>query len=134
MHPFGRFPDKSAVDMGVAAVLEALHDAGVGWNEVDALYCGHMYAKTGAGQRIVDVLGRTGLPVLNVENACSSGGAVTQLALHALRAGVYRHVVVVGVEKMPRGAMDMDYFPAWRQESGHALNPAQFALAAQRHA
>jgi acetyl-CoA acetyltransferase len=134
MHPFGRFPDQSPVEMGVIAVAEALDDSGLGWDEIDALYCGHMYAKTGAGHRLVDLLGRTGLPVLNVENACSSGGAVTQLAQQALRAGAYRNVVVVGIEKMPRGAMDMDYFPAWRQRSGHALNPAQFALAAQRHA
>lgn len=134
MHPFGRFPDKSAVDMGVLAVVEALDDAGLEWREIDALYCGHMYAKTGAGHRIVDALGRTGLSVINVENACSSGGAVMQLAQHALSAQAYKNVVVVGIEKMPRGAMDMDYFPKWRRQSGHALNPAQFALAAQRHA
>lgn len=134
MHPFGRFPDKSTVQLGVDAVLEALEDSGLEWSEVDALFCGHMYAKTGAGHRIVDLLGRTGIPVINVENACSSGGTVVQLAAQGLRAGAYRHVVVVGVEKMPRGAMDMDYFAEWRQRSGHALNPAQFALGAQRHA
>jgi acetyl-CoA acetyltransferase len=134
MHPFGRFPNLSAVDLGVAAIIEALDDAALGWDQVDALYCGHMYAKTGAGHRIVDLIGRTGLPVINVENACSSGGTVMQLARHSLQADVYRNVVVVGIEKMPRGAMDMDYFPQWRQDSGHALNPVQFALAAQRHA
>ncbi|MDX6551556.1 MAG: acetyl-CoA acyltransferase [Gaiellales bacterium] len=134
MHPFGRFPNKSPIDLGVIAIAEALDDAGLRWDEVDALYCGHMYAKTGAGHRITDLVGRTGLPVFNVENACSSGGAVTQLAQHSLRAGAYRTVVVVGIDKMPRGAMDMDYFAPWRQRSGHALNPAQFALAAQRHA
>ncbi|QLL06232.1 thiolase family protein [Mycobacterium vicinigordonae] len=134
MHPFGRFPDKSPIDLGVEAITEALADAEVSWEDIDALYCGHMYAKTGAGQRIVDLVGRTGLPVINVETACSSGGAVTQLAQHSLRAGVHRTMLVVGIEKMPRGAMDMDYFALWRQRSGHALNPAQFALHAQRHA
>lgn len=134
MHPFGRFPERSAVNFGVAAIAEALDDADVSWDEIDALYCGHMYAKTGAGHRIADLIGRTGIPIINVENACSSGGTVIQLAQHALRAGVYRNVVVVGIEKMPRGAMDMDYFAPWRQKSGHALNPAQFAMAAHRHA
>jgi acetyl-CoA acetyltransferase len=92
-----------------------------------------MYAKTGAGHRIAAVLGATGLPIINLENACSSGGAAIQLARQALVAGEYETVVAVGIEKMPRGMMDMDYFAPWRQRIGHAVNPVQFALAAQRH-
>lgn len=133
MHPFGRFGDKPAVAMGAEAVREALRDAGIDWRDVDAIVCGHMYAKTGAGHRVVDLLGRTGLAVLNVENACSSGGAAVQVAQQALQAGAYRTVVALGIEKMPRGVMDMDYFAPWRRASGHAVNPAQFALAARRH-
>jgi acetyl-CoA acetyltransferase len=132
MHPFGRF-DKTAVQMGAEAVLEALKDAGQNWDDVDALYCGHMYAKTGAGQRIADLLGRTGLPIINVENACSSGGLTVQLARQAIASQTHRTVVAVGVEKMPRGVMDMDYFAPWRQRAGHAVNPAQFAMAIRRH-
>jgi acetyl-CoA acetyltransferase len=134
MHPFGRFEDVSALEMGAAAVREALADAGARWSEVQALFCGHMYAHTGAGQRMTDLLGRTGIPVVNVENACSSGGAALQMASQAVAAGAYDTVVAVGVEKMPRGAMRMDYFEPWRARIGHALNPLQFALGAQRHA
>ena len=74
MHPFGRFPDRSVLELGAAAVAEALGDADVGLADVDALYCGHMYAKTGAGQRLLALIGRTGIPVINLENVCSSGG------------------------------------------------------------
>ena len=133
MHPFGRFDGKSAVQMGAEAVVEALKDADIDWTRIDALFCGHMYAKTGAGQRIADLLGLTGLPVINVENACSSGGLTVQLARDALVAQTYRTVVSLGVEKMPRGVMDMDYFAPWRQRAGHAVNPAQFALAIRLH-
>jgi acetyl-CoA C-acetyltransferase len=133
MHPFGRFEGKSAVEMGAEAVIEALRDAGADWDDVDALYCGHMYAKTGAGQRITNLLGRTGLPVINVENACSSGGLTVQLARQAIASQTHGTVVAVGVEKMPRGVMDMDYYASWRQRAGQAVNPAQFALAIRRH-
>jgi acetyl-CoA acetyltransferase len=133
MHPFGRFPDRSVLELGAAAVAEALADAGIELADVDALYCGHMYAKTGAGQRLLALIGRTGIPVINLENACSSGGAAVQIGDQALASGAYGTVLAVGIEKMPRGAMQMDYFEPWRQDIGHALNPLQFALAARRH-
>jgi len=133
MHPFGRFEEKSAIAMGVEAACEALADAGARWPEVDALYCGHMYAGTGAGHKIAAALGATGIPIVNVENACSSGGAAVQSARQALLSGEYRNVLAVGIEKMPRGFMDMDYFEPWRQQIGHAVNPLQFAFAIRRH-
>lgn len=133
MHPFGRFGEKTAVEMGADALREALTDAEVQWRGVEALLCAHMYAGTGAGHRIATLLGATGIPIVNVENACSSGGAALLLARQALAAGDYRTVAVVGIEKMPRGFMDMDYFEPWRQQVGHAVNPAQFAFAIRRH-
>jgi acetyl-CoA acetyltransferase len=133
MHPFGRFEDKTAVSMGVEALQEALADAGRGWGEVEALFCAHMYAGTGAGHKIARILGQTGIPIINVENACSSGGAAVMAARHALASGEFATVAAVGIEKMPRGFMNMDYFEPWRQRIGHAVNPAQFAFAIQRH-
>ncbi len=133
MHPFGRFPDLSAIDLAVTAVLEALDDADLKWNQIEAVYCGHMYAGTGAGHRLVAQLGRTGIPIINIENACSSGSAAVQQARMALQAGRYSRALAVGLEKMPRGFMSMDYFEPWRRASGHAVNPAQFALAIRRH-
>jgi acetyl-CoA acetyltransferase len=133
MHPFGRFEGKTAVSMGVEALQEALADAGRAWPDVEALFCAHMYAGTGAGHKIARILGQTGIPIVNVENACSSGGAAVMAARQALAAGEFTTVAAVGIEKMPRGFMDMDYFEGWRQQIGHAVNPAQFAFAIQRH-
>jgi acetyl-CoA acetyltransferase len=133
MHPFGRFDGKSAIDMGCDALREALADASVAWPSVQALYCAHMYAGTGAGHKIAARLGATGIPIVNVENACSSGTAAVVLARDALLSGEHDTVAVVGIEKMPRGFMDMDYFDDWRQQAGHAVNPAQFAFAIRRH-
>jgi acetyl-CoA acetyltransferase len=133
MHPFGRFGDKTAVQMGAEALREALADAELEWRRVEALFCAHMYAGTGAGHKIATLLGATGIPIVNVENACSSGGAALMMARQALAAGDYGTVAVVGIEKMPRGFMDMDYFEPWRRRIGHAVNPAQFAFAIRRH-
>lgn len=132
MHPFGRFGAKPAVEMACEAIVEALRDARIAWRDIEAIYCAHMYAGTGAGQRICAILGQTGIPVINVENACSSGGAAIALARQALASGEHGTVLAVGLEKMPRGFMDMDYFEPWRQQAGHAVNPAQFAFATRR--
>ena len=88
------------------------------------IYCAHMYAGTGAGHKIAAVLGATGIPIINIENACSSGTAAMVMARQALLSGEHDTVVAVGIEKMPRGFMDMDYFDFWRQRIGHAVNPA----------
>jgi acetyl-CoA acetyltransferase len=133
MHPFGRFGDKSAIEMGVDAARAALADAGAQWKDVDLLLCGHMYAGTGAGHHISTQLGATGIPIMNLENACSSGGAALRTAVMAVSSGMAEVVLVVGIEKMPRGFMDMNYFEPWRRASGRAVNPAQFAYAIRRH-
>lgn len=133
IHSFGRFADRTAIDLGVHALRGALADASVAWPRIDSLYCAHMYAGTGAGHKIVDVVGRTGLPILNLENACSSGSAAVLMARQALLSGDHDRVAVVGIEKMPRGMMDMNYFSSWRRLSGHASNPVQFAFATKRH-
>lgn len=133
MHPFGRFDGKSPIAMGVEALADALLDAEIEWGEVDALFCAHMYAGTGAGHKIATLLGRTGIPIVNVENACSSGGAAIAVARQAIASGEHGVVAAVGIEKMPRGFMKMDYFEPWRQSIGHAINPVQFAYAIQRH-
>lgn len=133
MHPFGRFDGKSAIDMGVEAARAALADARARWQDVDLLLCGHMYAGTGAGHHISTQLGATGIPIVNLENACSSGGTALRTAAMAVTAGMAEVVLVVGIEKMPRGFMDMNYFEPWRRSSGRAVNPAQFAYNIRRH-
>ena len=130
--PFGRFDGKSAIEMGVEAVREALADADVSWGEIDALFCGHMYARHGGRAPPVQPDGPPGSRS-STSDACSSGGAAIQAARHALLTGGYRKVLAFGLEKMPRGFMDMDYFDGWRQRIGHGVNPAQLAFQAQHH-
>ncbi len=133
MHPFGRFDVKSPIDMGIEVARLAIEDARIPWRSIEMVLCGHMYAGAGAGHKIVAGLGATGVPIINLENACSSGGTVLRTAALAVAAGSAGMVLVVGVEKMPRGFMDMDYFDDWRKKAGHAINPVQFAFGIRRH-
>lgn len=129
IHPFGRFDDKSVTDLGVAAVRQALLAAGPGF---EAAYCGTVYSGVAAGHKVLTAIGRTGMPILNVEAGCASGGAALGLGVSAIASGRYDRVLVFGMEKMPRGIIRSSFFEPWREQAGLAVTPAYFALRAQR--
>jgi acetyl-CoA acetyltransferase len=130
IHPFGRFEDRTVTELGVTAVREALRDAGD--PQFQAAFCGTAYAGVAAGHKVLGAFGRTGIPIVDVEAGCASGGAALMLAAGAIRAGQYDCVLVFGIEKMPRGIIRSSFFEPWREEAGLAATPAYFALRAQR--
>jgi len=130
IHPFGRFEDRTVTDLGVAAVREALRVAGD--PQFQAAFCGTAYAGVAAGHKVLGAIGRTGVPIVDVEAGCASGGAALMLAAGTIRAGQYDCALVFGIEKMPRGIIRSSFFEPWREESGLASTPAYFALRAQR--
>jgi acetyl-CoA acetyltransferase len=132
VHPFGRFEEKSATEMGAAAVRDALADAGVRRDGVQAAFCGTVYGGVAAGHRVLTTLGLTGMPIVNVEAGCASGGAALGLGVEAIRSGRCDGVLVFGMEKMPKGVIRSSFFAPWQEESGLAVSPAYFALRAQR--
>lgn len=130
IHPFGRFEGKTNTDMGVHAVRAALTEAGD--PPFQAAFCGTAYGGVASGHKVLGALARTGVPIVDVEAGCASGGAALQLAAGAIRAGQYDCVLVFGVEKMPKGIIRSSFFEPWREEGGLAATPAYFALRAQR--
>src|SRR6266853_2982031 len=132
LHPFGRFEDKTVVDMGVAAVRLALREAGCERGGFQAAYCGTVYTGVAAGHKVLTSLGLTGMPIMNVEAGCASGGAALGLGASAIAAGRYDCVLVFGMEKMPKGIIRSSFFEPWREQGGLAVTPAYFALRAQR--
>jgi acetyl-CoA acetyltransferase len=132
IHPFGRFADRTIVDMGVAAVRAALRDAGVGRGGFQAAFCGTVYSGVAAGHKVLTALGMTGMPIINVEAGCASGGAALGLGVEAIRSGRCDCVLVFGMEKMPKGIIRSSFFEPWREAAGLAVTPAYFALRAQR--
>ena len=132
MHPFGRFDGVSTTDMGVVAVRAALREAGVGKDGFQAAFCGTAYGGVATGHKVLSRLGMTGMPIVDVEAGCASGGAALMLAAAAIRAGQYDTVLVFGTEKMPKGIIRSSFFDPWQEEAGLAATPSFFALRAQR--
>ncbi len=129
IHPFGRF-DTGVTEIGAHAVRSALAEAGD--PPFQAAFCGTAYGGVAAGHKVLGALGRTGMPIVDIEAGCASGGAALMLAAGAIRAGQYDCVLVFGIEKMPKGIIRSSFFEPWREEAGLAATPAYFALRAQR--
>jgi acetyl-CoA acetyltransferase len=132
LHPFGRFDGVSTTDMGVVAVRAALYEAGIGKGDFQAAFCGTAYGGVATGHKVLSRLGMTGMPIVDVEAGCASGGAALMLAAAAIRAGQYDTVLVFGTEKMPKGIIRSSFFEPWQEEAGLAATPSFFALRAQR--
>ncbi|MCC5885927.1 MAG: thiolase family protein [Gammaproteobacteria bacterium] len=106
MIKFGRFPHRSVPDLGAEAALMALDDAGLGMRDMQALYCGNLYqANAMVGQRILQQIGQTGIPVVNCANACATGATAFREAWMSVKAGVHDLVLAVGVEQMGKGLL-----------------------------
>jgi acetyl-CoA acetyltransferase len=132
LHAFGRFESTTVTEMGVVAVRAALAEAGVTEGRFHAAFCGTVYSGVAAGHKVLSALGMTGMPIVDVEAGCASGGAALMLGASAIRSGQYDTVLVFGMEKMPKGIIRSSFFEPWREEAGLGATPAYFALRAQR--
>ncbi len=106
MVPFTK-PGQSAGydDMGSAAINLALADAGISYDLVQQAYAGYVFASSCAGQRTVYKSGMTGIPVINVNNNCSTGSTALFLARQAVESGAVECALAVGFEQMNPGAL-----------------------------
>ena len=106
MIKFGRFPEKTVPQIGAESALLALDDCGLSIQDMEALYCGNlMQASAMVGQRILQEIGQTGVPVVNVSNACATGATAFREAWASVKAGLYDIVLAVGVEQMGKGLL-----------------------------
>jgi acetyl-CoA acetyltransferase len=88
---------------------KALADAGVGYELVEQAYAGYVYGDSTAGQRALYGLGLTGIPVVNVNNNCSTGSTALFLARQTVGNGGADCVLALGFEKMQRGSLKNSY-------------------------
>ncbi len=132
--PFGKFPEKTLADIAWPAVKQAIEDAGVKKSEIEAAFCGTALGGMMAGQRILKKLGITGLPIINIENACSSSSTAFREAWITVSAGIYDAVLVIGVEKLTKfggGTLPLEN-EDWEVAHGLVM-PALYAMRAQRY-
>ena len=132
---FGKFPNRTIEDMGAEAIIQALRHAGMGHKQIQAAFVGNVAQPPNAGQRILDQVGLSGVPVLNHENACSSSSAALRDAYIAVASGEYDRVLVVGAEQMTKkikGLIPLEDGANLQVDMGMVM-PAFFALMAMRH-
>ena len=129
IHPFGRTDGRTGREQGLYAIREALDDAGLDWSDIEFAYGGSSAA--GAADAVLPDLGLTGIPFINVNNGCATGGSALLSGYSAIKSGEFEIGIVVGFDKHPRGAFNADPeasgLPRWYGETGMMLTTQFFA-------
>lgn len=152
MTPFGKHLGKGLRSMAVAAIDEALADAGISYNDISRIFFGNAAAGIVTQQEMIrgQVALRyhplASIPIINVENACASGGTALNLAYEAIAGGRAEVVLVVCAEQLNhadrsrpfnalRGATDIEeigeYIPG--EVAANSLLMDYYAEVAQRY-
>jgi len=133
-------------DMAREAGTKALEDAGVSYEKIQQAYVGYVYGESTSGQRAVYELGITGIPVINVNNNCSTGSTALFLARQAVKSGTVDCALALGFEKMQKGSLGSTYedreqpmlnhlkelFPLYEWQ-GEPIAPYMFGAAGREH-
>jgi acetyl-CoA acetyltransferase len=136
MIKFGRYADRDVHELAAEAALAALHDAGMTIDDIDLLASGNLLqAQNMIGQRLLQQIGQTGIPVVNVSNACATGSTAFREAYFAVGSGEYEIAMAVGSEQMGKAGL---LGGGGRGESvegvlGSGLMPAVFGMAGVEH-
>jgi acetyl-CoA acetyltransferase len=91
--------------MASTATRAALSDAGIDYGHIQQAYVGYVYGDSTAGQRALYEVGMTGIPIVNVNNNCSTGSTALFLARQAVASGSVDCVLALGFETMTPGAI-----------------------------
>ena len=91
--------------MGTEAAGLALQDAGLSYSDVNQAYVGYVYGDSTSGQKALYAVGMSGIPIVNVNNNCSTGSTALFLARQAVASGAADCVLVLGFEQMKPGAL-----------------------------
>lgn len=106
MTPFGKQLGRGVRSLAVAAIDEALIDAGVPAEDIERIFFGNAAAGIVSQQEMIrgqialryHALANT--PLINIENACASGGSALNLAYEAIAGGRAEVILVIGVEQL----------------------------------
>ena len=139
MIKFGRYPDKDVVRLASDAAIGALKDAGISINEVEVMVSGNLYQSNAMiGQRIMKEIGATGIPVVNVANACATGSTAFREAYLAVASGAYDVALAIGSEQMGKmgllgGGGERDISYSTEGVMGTGLMPGVFGQTGVEH-
>ena len=109
MTHFGKHPELSLKDLARAAAWDAIKDAGISPKDIEYGFAANAIGGVVTGQTMVvgevvlREVGITGIPIINVENACASGSVAAMEAYYAIKDGRCDMAIALGVEKMYAG-------------------------------
>ncbi len=136
MIPFAKPGASETYDvMAARAAREALADARIGYGDVQQAYAGYVYGDSTAGQKALYGVGMTGIPVVNVNNNCSTGSTALFLARQAVGSGAADCALAVGFEQMAPGALTAQFpdrptpFDAFDRETDALVGHPEIPLA-----
>ncbi|GMV54569.1 MAG: lipid-transfer protein [Betaproteobacteria bacterium] len=121
--------------MGANAARVAMQDARVDFGKIEQAFVGYVYGDSTCGQRALYDVGMTGLPIVNVNNNCSTGSSALFLARQAVAGGLADCVLALGFEQMAPGAIAAQFtdrsspFERFDQTCDHLVGHAEIPLA-----
>ena len=106
-HPWGKFPDKSQLQMAVETLGAAVADAGLGLHELQGVVAASSRFEGGLGwglhaNEMLQTVGESGIPAVNVGGGCAAGSIAVHTASGMIASGQSDIVAAVGAERMPR--------------------------------
>lgn len=133
-------------DMARESGTKALADAGISYDLIEQAVVGYVYGESTSGQRAVYELGVTGIPVMNVNNNCSTGSTALYMARQLVKGGLADCVLALGFERMKPGSLGSTYedreqpmlnhlkelFPLY-EWAGEPIAPYMFGAAGREH-
>src|SRR3954468_14519088 len=130
LHPFGRFPGVTGIEMGAVAIRRALADAGVEWRQIQFGFAGSYEIDN--PDAVVALLGLTGIPFTDVYNGCATAASALTLAANTIRLGDYDIGIAIGMDKHVGGAFKADprlyACPSWYGEVGQFITTKFFGM------
>jgi acetyl-CoA C-acetyltransferase len=139
---FGRRSDATVQELAFEAFRDAMEDAGIGKDDIDASVIGSVpeYHKQRSLPGVVqEYLGLVPKPTWLTEVACASGSAAIRTAWMAIMSGVHNIVAVVGCQKMTElttpeilALMGRVGEVQWESVFGTTF-PGYYAMFAKRH-
>ncbi|MGY4647224.1 thiolase family protein [Mycobacterium sp. URHB0021] len=134
VHPFGKYRDKPADELGYLAVSDLIAMTGVNPAQVDIGFGGSVYGGSLLAQRVLQRVGVSGQPVFTIENACASGASAVHLAWQSVASGAADCAVAFGAENLSSfGGGTLPLTTADIEIDQGMVMPAAYAMRAQRY-
>ena len=106
MIPFAKpGASESYAVMGARAARAALDDANIAYDTIQQAYVGYVFGGSTSGQAALYEVGLTGIPIINVNNNCSTGSTALFLARQAIESGAVQCALALGFEQMRAGPL-----------------------------